>query len=37
MPGGGWVAAPGNGVTPDIPVANLFALFAALDEFGVYG
>lgn len=37
MPGGGWVASPGNGVTPDIPVANLFALFAALDEFGVYG
>ena len=36
MPGGGWIAAPGNGVTPDIPVANLFAMFEALDEFGVY-
>lgn len=36
MPGGGWIAAPGNGVTPDIPLDNLFALFEALDEFGEY-
>ncbi len=36
MPGGGWVATPGNGVTPDIPLGNLFALFAALDECGRY-
>jgi len=36
MAGGGWVAAPGNGVTPDIPVANLYALFAALDAYGAY-
>jgi uroporphyrinogen decarboxylase len=37
MPGGGWIAAPGNGVTPDIPLDNLFAVFEALEEHGVYG
>jgi uroporphyrinogen decarboxylase len=36
MPGGGWIAAPGNGVTPDIPIENLFAMFEALDEYGRY-
>lgn len=36
MPGGGWLAAPGNGVTPDIPLDNLFALFETLDELGRY-
>jgi uroporphyrinogen decarboxylase len=36
MPGGGWIAAPGNGVTPDIPIENLFALFEALDAYSHY-
>jgi len=36
MPGGGWVAAPGNGVTPDIPLAHLDALFTELDASGSY-
>jgi uroporphyrinogen decarboxylase len=34
--GGGWIAAPGNGVTPDVPWDNLVTLFQALDEYGVY-
>jgi uroporphyrinogen decarboxylase len=37
MPGGGWIASPGNGVTPDVPWENLAAMFDALDEFGRYG
>jgi len=36
MPGGGWLASPGNGVTADIPFENLDAMFRALDEFGNY-
>lgn len=36
MPGGGWFASPGNGVTPDIPFENLAAMFEALDEYGRY-
>jgi uroporphyrinogen decarboxylase len=36
MPGGGWVASPGNGVTPDIPFENLVAMFEALDRYGSY-
>jgi uroporphyrinogen decarboxylase len=36
MPGGGWVASPGNGVTPDVPWENLSAMFEALDEYGRY-
>ncbi len=36
-PGGGWIAAPGNTVTPDVPWENLSALFDALDEYGRYG
>ena len=36
MPGGGWLASPGNGVTPDISFDNLAAMFEALDEFGRY-
>ncbi|MFH1085410.1 MAG: uroporphyrinogen decarboxylase family protein, partial [Chloroflexota bacterium] len=36
MPGGGWLAAPSNGVTPDIPIENVFAVFEALDEYGRY-
>ena len=36
MAGGGWIASPGNGVTPDIPFENLAAMFEALDEYGVY-
>lgn len=36
MPGGGWFASPGNGVTADIPWENLVAMFEALDEYGVY-
>jgi len=36
MPGGGWIASPGNGVTPDIPWENLCAVFEALDRYGSY-
>lgn len=36
MPGGGWIASPGNGVEPDIPWDNLAAMFSALDEYGRY-
>lgn len=36
MPGGGWIASPGNGVEPDIPWENLVTLFDALDEYAVY-
>ena len=36
MPGGGWIASPANGLTPDIPIENIFAVFEALDEFGRY-
>ena len=36
MPGGGWLASPGNGVTPDISFDNIAAMFEALDEFGRY-
>jgi uroporphyrinogen decarboxylase len=36
MPGGGWIASPGNGVTFDIPWENLVAMFEALDEYGRY-
>ena len=35
-PGGGWVASPANGLTPDIPWDNLVAMFEALDEHGRY-
>ncbi len=37
MPGGGFIASPGNGITPDIPWDNLVALFEALDAHGHYG
>ena len=37
MPGGGFMAAPGNGVEPDVPWENLVALFEALDAYGRYG
>ncbi len=37
MPGGGWVAAPGNTVTPDVPWENLVALFESLDRYSNYG
>jgi uroporphyrinogen decarboxylase len=36
MPGGGWIASPGNGITPDVPWDNLVAMFEALDEYGQY-
>jgi uroporphyrinogen decarboxylase len=36
MPGGGWIASPGNGITPDIPWENLVAFFEALDEYSFY-
>ena len=36
MPGGGWFASPGNGVTPDIPFDNVAAMFDALDAYGNY-
>jgi uroporphyrinogen decarboxylase len=36
MPGGGWIAAPGNGVTPDVPWENLAMIFTALDEYSYY-
>jgi uroporphyrinogen decarboxylase len=36
MPGGGWIASPGNGITPDIPWENLVAFFEALDEHSFY-
>jgi uroporphyrinogen decarboxylase len=35
-PGGGWVAAPSNTVTPDVPWENLAALFESLDRYGSY-
>jgi len=35
-PGGGWIASPGNGVTPDVPFANLAAVYEALEEYGRY-
>lgn len=35
-PGGGWIASPGNGVTPDVPLDNLMAMFEALDKYGGY-
>lgn len=37
MPGGGWLASPGNGITPDIPWENLVAFFEALDVYSQYG
>jgi uroporphyrinogen decarboxylase len=36
MPRGGWIASPGNGITPDIPWENLIALFEALEEYSYY-
>lgn len=36
MPGGGWIASPSNGVTPDIPWDNLVMIFEALDAYGTY-
>jgi uroporphyrinogen decarboxylase len=36
MPGGGWIASPGNGITPDVPWENLVAFFGALDKYGCY-
>jgi uroporphyrinogen decarboxylase len=36
MPGGGWIASPANGVTPDIPWENLAMVFKALDMYGNY-
>jgi uroporphyrinogen decarboxylase len=36
MPGGGWIASPGNGVTPDVPWENLTALFDALEAYSYY-
>jgi uroporphyrinogen decarboxylase len=36
MPGGGWIGSPGNGLTPDIPIDNVLAMFTALDEYGRY-
>jgi uroporphyrinogen decarboxylase len=36
MPSGGWIASPGNGVTPDVPWENLVALFEALEKHSYY-
>ena len=36
MPGGGWIASPGNGVTPDVPWENLVAFFEALKRYSTY-
>jgi len=36
MPGGGWIASPGNGVTPDVPWDNLVAFFEALERYSTY-
>jgi uroporphyrinogen decarboxylase len=36
MPGGGWIASPGNGVTPDVPWENLVALFESLEQYSYY-
>ena len=36
MAGGGWIASPGNGITPDIPWENLVAFFDALEEYSYY-
>ena len=36
MPGGGWIASPGNGITPDIPWENLVAFFEALEQYSYY-
>ncbi len=35
-PGGAWVAAPGNTVTPDVPWENLEAMFDALEKCSSY-
>ena len=37
MPGGGWIASPGNGITPDVPWENLTALFDAVEAYSYYG
>jgi len=36
MPEGGWIASPGNGITPDIPWKNLVAFFEALEAYSSY-
>ena len=36
MPGGGWIASPGNSVTPDVPWENLVAFFEALEAHSRY-
>jgi uroporphyrinogen decarboxylase len=36
MPGGGWIASPGNGITPDVPWENLVAFFESLEEHSYY-
>jgi uroporphyrinogen decarboxylase len=36
MAGGGWVASPGNGITPDVPWENLVAFFGAQEKYSYY-
>jgi uroporphyrinogen decarboxylase len=36
MPGGGWIASPGNGITPDVPWENLVAFFEGLEAHSHY-
>ncbi|MCB0160161.1 MAG: hypothetical protein KDD83_18640, partial [Caldilineaceae bacterium] len=35
-PGGGYILAPANHLQGDVPAANLFALYAAAQEYGRY-
>ena len=36
-PGGGFVFAPTHNIQPDVPPENVQALYAAAQEYGVYG
>lgn len=36
MPSGGWIASPGNRITPDVPWENLVAFFESLEEYSTY-
>jgi uroporphyrinogen decarboxylase len=35
-PGGGYIVAPANHLQPDVPPANVVALYAAVRRFGKY-
>jgi uroporphyrinogen decarboxylase len=35
-PGGGYILGPSQVLTDDIPIANLVAMFEAVDQYGWY-